>query len=229
MPDARLFESPLERCLCVLADVTGALDMSALQISTNLLYTFGLDVHWRTVDAVLGENKKCVARSKRGGRWYYKILHEGRLRVSTPTENTLLIDPAKGVQNVTTLHDLLMTLSGTVRVCDPYLDATTVEHLDSCPGNVRLLTHNVSDSGRLRQSINAFDRPGRTVSIKRVPKADLHDRYFIDDKGMIILGTSLNGFGKKQCFMIRTGQDIRAVVLKTFDEKWKLASDWPPP
>ncbi len=55
----------------------------------------------------------------------------------------------------------------------------------------------------------------------------LHDRYIIDDSIMVILGTSLNGFGKKQCFVIQTGQDLRSVLIPVFDGAWNSGIIWP--
>lgn len=37
----------------------------------------------------------------------------------------------------------------------------------------------------------------------------LHDRYAIHDDGMLLFGTSLNGLGLKQTFVVALGQDIR--------------------
>jgi len=39
---------------------------------------------------------------------------------------------------------------------------------------------------------------------------------------MVILGTSLNGFGKKQSFVIQAGPDIRQTLLAEFDHNWIL-------
>ena len=68
---------------------------------------------------------------------------------------------------------------------------------------------------------------GSVQEIRVDGSAPLHDRYIIDDSIMTILGTSLNGFGKKQCFIIQTGPDLRAVVLPVFDGLWKSATTWP--
>jgi hypothetical protein len=57
--------------------------------------------------------------------------------------------------------------------------------------------------------------------------APLHDRYIIDDVGMLILGASLNGFGKKQCFVIRAGEDVRSMAMTAFDANWASAVAWP--
>jgi hypothetical protein len=42
----------------------------------------------------------------------------------------------------------------------------------------------------------------------------------------VILGTSLNGFGKKQGFVVEAGQDVRGVVGHAFDIEWSGATVW---
>jgi hypothetical protein len=43
-------------------------------------------------------------------------------------------------------------------------------------------------------------------------------------KGFLLIGTSLNGLGKKQTFVAEVGPDIAAVVGTAFDALWKLAT-----
>ncbi len=52
------------------------------------------------------------------------------------------------IQHVKSLHDQLLELQGNIYICDPYLDASTLEHLDSCTEgtNLFLLTHNTQDA-----------------------------------------------------------------------------------
>jgi hypothetical protein len=116
-----------------------------------------------------------------------------------------------------------------MRVCDPYLDYTTIEHLDACKSvaEVRLLTHNVKDSGPLRRVAAVMAADGRNLQIRRVASAVLHDRYIIADDCMYTLGTSFNGFGKKQSFITAAGEDVRAQMIAYFDNLWATATPWP--
>ena len=121
-------------------------------------------------------------------------------------------------------------MKGTIRVCDAYLDNITLEHLHALDKSVdlRLLTKNVKDPGSVKRLAAALENRGQISGNTRVAAtAPLHDRYMIDDSTMVILGTSLNGFGKKQCFVIQTGPDLRATVLPVFDGHWTTASPLP--
>lgn len=157
----------------------------------------------------------------------YKTVIEPAL--AQTEEPIVLVDPEHAVSAVVSLHGFLANLCGTVRICDPYLDAVTLEHLDSCPASseIRLLTKNVHDSGLLRRVYAAALAQGRPIAVRIAGRAVLHDRYIIDDTTMMVLGVSLNGFGKKQSFVTRAGGDVRAVVLAAFDGIWATATPWP--
>lgn len=214
---------PCDQALFVLSTES---DLTAAEISHRLKDLHGVDVHWRTVQAALSGNKSMVSRRKRAHKWRYTILEAGRRRLDGGSRPVQLVDPAKALQNVVTLHDILADMKGPIRVCDPYLDEASIEHLDSCAGDIRYLTHNINDSGRLRRTIAAASKPGRLIEIRTTKKSVLHDRYIIDKKSMLILGTSLNGFGKKQCFLIKAGQDMRETMLAAFDDQWNSAEKW---
>jgi hypothetical protein len=79
----------------------------------------------------------------------------------------------------------------------------------------------------LRRVIDAFDTATRRLLIRKTSKSVLHDRYLLEDSSMRILGTSLNGLGKKECFVIKAGDDMRATMLGVFDKRWNEAQPWP--
>jgi hypothetical protein len=141
----------------------------------------------------------------------------------------VFIDPAQAFKATLSLHDFFARLTGISRVCDAYLDNTTLEHLHAVTKAVpvRLLTKNIKDSGPLRRLVAAWKNEGRDLEIREASNAPLHDRYIIDDAAMVILGTSLNGFGKKHCFVIQTGPDLRTALLPVFDNLWNTAKPWP--
>ncbi|MEO1119099.1 MAG: hypothetical protein AAFX75_14560 [Pseudomonadota bacterium] len=228
MTDPTNFSDPIDQALCILHTESM---LTPAEVSRKLLDDHGVNVHWKTIDAAFRKNKSFVTRRKKNHKFRYSILADGKERinaVTTASTEISFVDPTKAVQNVVTLHDTLSAMSGRVRVCDPYLDATSIEHLDSCANDIQYLTHNISDSGLLRQLIAAYKNPTRSIEVRRTGKNVLHDRYIIDKGSMLILGTSLNGFGKKHSFMIRGGRDIRTTMLKAFDQNWHVATQWPP-
>ena len=229
--DPRGFDDDLDRILAILANAKRAdsLWVSAVEISALLRDRYGLRVHWRTAEVLLKQDRTLADRRKHDGRWQFTILASGESRISAAGSPIVMVDPTSAIQSVLSLHAFLSALRGTVRVCDPYLDSTTLEHLDACAAtaSIRLLTKNVRDNGNLRRLVGAFGTQGRALEVRVASVASLHDRYIIDDDGMLILGASLNGFGKKQCFVIRAGQDVRSMATVAFDTNWSTGVVWP--
>jgi len=54
----------------------------------------------------------------------------------------------------------------------------------------------------------------------------LHDRYryILHEEGMLLLGTSLNGFAKKQSFVVSLGSDIKSATETAFNRMWASAT-----
>lgn len=212
-----------------LADEYGERWNSAVRVSSSLLERHGIRIHWRTIDAILANGTIYVARRKRQRRWEYSLLAPALNRIGAFSQ-IILIDPTKSIQATKTLHGLLGELRGTIRICDPYLDGTTIEQLDACckGAQIRFLTQNIRDGGQLRRLLAAAGTAGYRLEIRVPSERVLHDRYIMDDSKMFILGTSLNGFGKKQSFVVRTGDDFRRAMAADFDSRWSASAPWPP-
>jgi len=78
-----------------------------------------------------------------------------------------------------------------------------------------------------RRLLSATKTEGRTFEVRVTPTPSLHDRYLIDGTRMIIMGASLNYFGRKQSFLILVGPDFRAELTSVFDRSWGTAKPWP--
>ncbi len=228
--DPQSFSGELEKILAVLVNSKkgGNAWLSASQIATALRDSHGISIHWRRVDALLRANRQLAERRKRSRKWQYLALQAGTEMVGAAAKGILFIDPSKAIRATLSLHAFLGTLAGTAMICDPYVDGGTLDHLSACPKElrIRLLTKNVKDGGRVRALLAATRAEGRYLEVRVAASAPLHDRYIIDDTRMLILGTSLNGFGKKQSFVVEVGKDVRFIVSKAFDAAWLGGTAW---
>jgi hypothetical protein len=209
---------------------TGGTDwLTAGEISSSLLKDHGVSLHWKTIETILSGKPKFVARRKKNKKWQFTIASAGQEQVSSGNNPILFVNPVKAVQAVLSLHQFLADLKGSVRICDPYLDLLTVQHLEAFAAAtaIRPLTYKISDTPTLRLALTALGSQGKQVEVRKPTSDILHDRYVIDDVSMLILGTSLNSFGKKQCFVIKAGQDIRTALLNNFNHIWNAATVWP--
>ena len=145
----------------------------------------------------------------------------------TSAHTAQFVDPENSLNEIRKLEALFGTLTGDVKICDPYVDNKTVDLIAemSSADSISLLTVNVQKDAALKRDISAYLRQGgKSVQIRVANEAALHDRYIIHAGGMILLGGSLNGFSKKQSFIVSVGTDLRAVAEAAFDRHWRSAS-----
>lgn len=202
---------------------------SSVETSRHLRDQSGIEIHWRTIDSLLAANRHLVSRRKRLARWEYKLLETGRMMLSASDEAVTFVNPATALQSTLKLHEILRQVQGGLSVCDPYFDHLTLEHLEACGKgrHIRVLTQKVNESGPLRRIYDAANLAGYGFEVRIASAKVLHDRYVIDERAMLILGGSLNGFGKKQTFVIQVGSDVRRTVLDAFEGEWVKGTPWP--
>ncbi len=198
-------------------------------ISQTLRDVFCVSLHWKTIQTELLQNADLTARRWRSKTREFSLMGAGIERLPGGGQ-IMVVDPAKALRAVSTLHDFIRSMTGTIKICDPYLDRVSLEHLDAAPAGARILyltSKKMNSDGEVRRLAAALSGSNNRFEI-RVTNTGLHDRYLIDDKSMTILGASLNGFGKTQCFVVRAGHDIRQTMVTAFDAAWRASSSpWP--
>jgi hypothetical protein len=201
--------------------------MTPSEISVVLRDVYGVDLSRQRIDATLAKEKGTVAKRKIDGRRGYQLMASGSAELDTVTSAALFIDPAHGYRGLREAHILLAELGGDLRVCDPYADARTLDMLAECQraDSIRLLTQNIKKPDGFKQTVTVFAREhGMPLEVRKAPKGVLHDRYVIHDDGMLMFGTSLNGLGLKQSFVVALGEDMRSAALAAFEASWDTAS-----
>jgi hypothetical protein len=125
------------------------------------------------------------------------------------------------------MEEILASLKGDLKICDPYIENKTIDFIAECgsASSIRLLTSNVLKETKLRRDFAAYDKEYTSMlEIRISPNGALHDRYILHADGMLLMGTSLNGFAKKQSFLVSLGPDIRAATEAAFDRVWASAT-----
>lgn len=229
--DPHSFNTELEQILAILYNLEKSEDThghSAVDISNMLRDDYGINMHWRSIDAILSKHKQYVVRKKRSKRWVYKLLAQGISEMGLIKQRVTIVGPENALQAVRELHTVFEELEGSIRFCDPYLAPVSIEHLEACNKTcpIQFLTSNIQKSGRVRRLLSAAKTESYNIQIRKTDDSVIHDRYVIDSKSMYIFGTSLNGFGKKQCFVTCVGSDIRAATLSDYSRKWAAAHKW---
>lgn len=197
--------------------------LTPAEISTVLRDVYGVDLPRQRIEALLTAERGTVAKRKVGGRRAYQLMAAGRGELEAASGAALFIDPEKGFTGLREAQSLLGTLTGDIRVCDPYADAKMLDMLANCEkaDSIRLLTQKIKGPDGFKQAVKAFEREhGRPLDVRKAPGGVLHDRYAIHDDGMLMFGTSLNGLGLKQSFVVSLGPDLRSAALAAFETAW---------
>jgi hypothetical protein len=121
----------------------------------------------------------------------------------------------------------MQSLTGLVRLCDPYVESASLDLLAeaSAAREIRLLTVNISKPPTFTRDLGLFRKEHpQAINVRQVAPGKLHDRYAVDDSRMLLFGTSLNGLGKKQSFIVEVGPDMRSNAIAAFDGEWDKAA-----
>jgi hypothetical protein len=130
------------------------------------------------------------------------------------------------------LSEILGTLSGMVRICDPYYGIRTLDALDLLQKSVhvRFLTQKTNEAERkLHGALRDFKTERPNVEFRVAPNAvGLHDRYIVTTDLLLILGHGLKDIGGKESFIVRLDKgmipDLLKEVSASFDNKWNRST-----
>jgi hypothetical protein len=201
--------------------------MTPNEISVVLRDVYGIALPRQRIERILAQEKQAVAKRKRNTKRAYQIMQAGITEVEGVSSAVVLIEPEKALSSIRATEAVLATLTGVVRFCDPYVDGRTIDLLTECTSakSIEFLTMNVKNETTLRRDVRAFVQQYVVpLEVRVAANRVLHDRYAIDDVGMLAFGTSLNGIGFKQSFVVVLGEDVRTSVLSTFESYWQAAT-----
>jgi hypothetical protein len=200
-----------------------AVRLTPHEISVVLRDAYGIAITRQRVTSLFASERAAVAHRRRGGQVEYQLMESGAAEVLASGPDVVFIEPDTALTGIRTIESLLGSLAGTVRVVDPYVDGRTLDLLATCTSadEIRLLTANIAKPAPFLRDMEAFRREHKVpIQVVQVSPGVLHDRYAIYDDGMVLFGTSLNGIGKKQTFVVALGPDMRSLALAAFEREW---------
>jgi hypothetical protein len=230
-PPVAGFDNDRSRILWLLYVARHKLNLDLLapgDISAVLRDVFRIDISRQRVGAILDAESKTptVARRVKKGRRLFQVMQPGMDEIAVSSPTVVFIHPAQALTQYRKVEAILSQLEGDLRLCDPYIDRRSLDVIGNCTKarSINLLSANIKNVNALKGDLKVFAKQnGAILEVRTAPPALLHDRYVIHDSGMLLIGTSLNGLGLKQSFVVETGMDIRAAVLTVFDAAWKVA------
>ncbi len=178
-----------------------------------------------------------ISRKILEGETCYRIMTSGRREVETLFEsegeiNVSYIEGGKPRTARKLLADILSSLTGEVKVCDPYYGLRTLDALEMIPATctVKFLTAQTTEKPiKLLGAIADFkrERPNTELRIFPDPKS-LHDRYVLSNRLLLILGHGIKDIGNKESFVVSISNDYAGDLIesleKTFEERWATST-----
>jgi hypothetical protein len=205
--------------------------LTPAQVSDALRDVYGTLISRQRVEGILSRAKETrqAARRMVGGRRHYQVMDAGIAAVRSVEASVLFITPEDSLTSIRAVEDVLGALHGNIRVCDPYIDGRTLDWLAGCSKatSIHLLTVNVKNrTTTFQRDLAAFHRQHQALGleVRVVAPGVLHDRYIVDDDRLLLFGTSLNNLGAKQTFVVAAGEDLRATIIKAFNQEWSSAA-----
>lgn len=105
-------------------------------------------------------------------------------------------------------------------ICDPYAEQSSLDKIKTALRGGRLITNSKQVTSK---HIN--EKWARELELKVRTYPNLHDRFIIGPQCGFLIGSSLNGIGKKHSFLIRLDAVMQQQIRNIFDVLWRNAKD----
>lgn len=198
----------------------------ASDISNYITKKLGISTSRQAVHAALTSavKKKLCHKDKKG--FAIMKLGQDELLKQIRQERVIYIEPGKPFTAGMKLESIFGSMTGILKISDPYIDVKTLDVLSRSKVSLplRILTVNIKDEAGFKRELTKFQHEGYTIEVRKISQGNLHDRYFIDDKHFWLSGNSLNNLGKKESFIVTLDGDIRKSMLQVFDSRWQSAT-----
>ncbi|QQR43389.1 hypothetical protein JKA73_30785 [Myxococcus xanthus] len=156
-----------------------------------------------------------LGRSLSSEPWKESAPHLG---FSAPA--SIIYLPPEGEPILAVAHDHLARVGSPALLCDPYLAAEALDRL-----TLNLKVQRVLAKRRGLDETRQLVEACRRSRIQLRFAGGLHDRFIIGPKSAYLLGTSLNGIGKKHSFLTAADNRIRLKLSDVFELLWSKAAE----
>lgn len=214
-------------CLAFAKDKAVVDYLSAGEISALLAGVFELSKSESAIRMALTRSGEKVHTRNFEGIQRFCIMKPGRDSLNAAaSDGAFVVDPAQQHTAIRKIAELLGKFAGIAKLCDPYVDARTLQVLEMIPDSCSiefLSTPPKQNANALVRLYNAYKSQHGNLEIRTIPHGQLHDRYAIVGQDMWLIGHSLNAIGTKQAFIVKLNGDIKGQMEHTFDATWQTA------
>jgi hypothetical protein len=157
-----------------------------------------------------------------------------RITTLAPADAPLVMFVEAGKPRTAHLHleKIVESLSGEIRICDPYYGIKSLYRLDSLKHckPIKFLTQrpDANETQTLSAALQIWKQEHGDVEFRRETGRELHDRFLLSADELILLGHGLKDIGNKDSFIVRIGRELAGDLIDTvrdsFDMKWAQAA-----
>jgi len=230
-------DSPLKLALAVLvlAKERANVDYLSVDDISAILENMSISVTPAQLRNALAKAGNRIIRKKYRNKIIFKVTIKGRQEIEPLIEvgNICIfyVDGKKPRTARLKLQEILVSLKGSIRICDPYYGLRTLEVFDMLPNNSSIMFLTVKtneDKNRLKGPIQDFMREKSNIKLRIYNGSiKIHDRYVLTDDSLLIIGHGLKDIGSKESFIITIPKEVAPDLLNqiksVFDDRWAIA------
>lgn len=240
-PEFNNYKNPLEMGLWVLwvaKDKLGIKKLTAEQIASVIRDVKEISMDPKSVNYSFTPAKGKVHIYHENEEVYFQIMKPGKDHllslIRQGSIEVFYFQPDQKFSTKRTLSRSIMEgLQGKLQIVDPYCSERTLDILRDIKGReVEFLTRVESlkekERERFLRELGDFKSECPTIEFRNYPNTDIHDRYIISQKSLVILGHSFKDLGGKESFAIildkDTSKNIVEALTENFNRRWKQAT-----
>jgi hypothetical protein len=106
--------------------------MTPAEISTVLRDVYSIDVPRQRVEGILSRECGTVAKRKKNRKRAYQLMGTGSKQLEKIGTAVTFIEPTQAFSKLRQVHAILGSVTGDLRVCDPYVEMRTLDMLAQC-------------------------------------------------------------------------------------------------
>lgn len=198
----------------------------------------GVGATKKSVGRALATAKMLITRNiNEDGDVIYRLMTRGAREAEVLLNeqgglSVLRIESGQPRQARLRLGEVLQSIVGVVRVCDPFYGVGTLDSLDLIPKScdVRFLSQKTSEPARkISGALRDFYKERSKVELRKCNSSvRLHDRYIVTKDSLLLLGHGIKDIGNKESFIVCIDKDLAPdlidEVIASFDQNWSNAS-----
>lgn len=235
------YEKPLEMGLWILwvaKDKLGIKKLTAEEIASVIREVEEISIDAKSINYSFTPAKGKVHIYHENGEVYFEIMKPGKVHlmslIKQGSVEVFYFQPDQKFSTKRTLsRSILEELQGKLQIVDPYCSERTLDILREISGTeVNFLTRveNLKEKERERflRELQDFKSECPNIEFRNYPNVDIHDRYIISEKSLVILGHSFKDLGSKESFAIvldkETSRNVAEALTENFNRRWKCAT-----